>query len=72
MQEYGCLAATPHPDHAEHFAWVADRTASYAPFDPAFLEITAENRALAEQFWPREFGKHQAWWQETALLLENR
>ena len=44
------VADPDHPDHAEHAAWVADITGSSAPFDPAFLDIPAVNRALAEQF----------------------
>jgi hypothetical protein len=39
-----------HPDHAEHAAWAAEITGSDAPFDPAFLDIPALSRALAEQF----------------------
>jgi hypothetical protein len=41
------LADPPHPDHAEHSAWVAETTGSDKPFDPAFLDILAVNRALA-------------------------
>lgn len=44
------LADPSHPDHDEHSAWVADITGSHAPFDPAFLDIDAVNRALAKQF----------------------
>jgi hypothetical protein len=44
------LADPSHPDHAEHAAWVADITGSDQPFDPAFLDIPAVNRALAGQF----------------------
>jgi hypothetical protein len=44
------LADPTHPDHAEHAAWVSEITGSDAPFDPAFLDISAVNRALAEQF----------------------
>jgi hypothetical protein len=44
------LADPTHPDHGEHAAWVADIIGSDAPFDPAFLDIPAMNRALAEQF----------------------
>jgi hypothetical protein len=44
------LAAPSHPDYAGHAAWVADVTGSDAPFDPAFLDIPAVNRALAKQF----------------------
>jgi hypothetical protein len=44
------LADPSHPDHAEHTAWVADMTGSDTPFDPAFLDIPAVNRALASQF----------------------
>jgi hypothetical protein len=43
------LADPSHPDHAEHSEWVADITGSDAPFDPAFLDIRAVNRALAER-----------------------
>jgi hypothetical protein len=43
------LADPSHPDHAEQSAWVADITGSVEPFDPAFLDIPAVNRALAEQ-----------------------
>jgi Plasmid pRiA4b ORF-3-like protein len=43
------LADPSHPDHAAYSAWVADITGSDAPFDPAFLDITAINQALAEQ-----------------------
>ncbi|WP_238324774.1 plasmid pRiA4b ORF-3 family protein [Paenarthrobacter aurescens] len=39
-----------HPDHLEYSAWVADLTGSVAPFDPAFLDIPAANRALAKLF----------------------
>jgi len=42
------LADRSHPDHAEYSAWVADITGSDAPFDPAFLDIPAVNRMLAE------------------------
>ena len=53
------LADPTHPDHAEHAAWVTDITGSYAPFDPAFLDIPAVNRVLAEQFRrTRSGGKH--------------
>jgi hypothetical protein len=44
------LADPSHPDHAEHAARVAEITGSDGPFDPAFLDIAAVNRALAEQF----------------------
>lgn len=44
------LADPTHPDHAEYAAWVVDITGSHTPFDPAFLDISAVNRALAEQF----------------------
>jgi hypothetical protein len=44
------LADPAHPDHAEYSAWVSDITGSDAPFDPAFLDITAINQALAEEF----------------------
>ncbi|WP_457973448.1 plasmid pRiA4b ORF-3 family protein [Arthrobacter sp. D1-17] len=44
------LADPSHPDHAEHAAWIAEMTGSDASFDPAFLNIHAVNRALAEQF----------------------
>jgi hypothetical protein len=44
------LADPSHADHAEHAAWVAGITGSDAPFDPAFLDIPAVNRALADQF----------------------
>ncbi|MDQ0618524.1 hypothetical protein QFZ33_002548 [Arthrobacter globiformis] len=44
------LADPSHPDYAEQAAWVADITGSDAPFDPAFLDISAVNRALAKQF----------------------
>ncbi|WP_240617880.1 plasmid pRiA4b ORF-3 family protein [Pseudarthrobacter sp. AG30] len=44
------LADPSHPDHDEHSAWVADMTGSDAPFDAAFLDVPAVNRALAEQF----------------------
>jgi Plasmid pRiA4b ORF-3-like protein len=43
------LADPAHPDHAEHSAWVADMSGSDEPFDPAFLDIPAVNRALADQ-----------------------
>ena len=46
------LADPSHPDHAEHAAWGARMTGSDAPFDPAFLDIPAVNRALAEQYAP--------------------
>jgi hypothetical protein len=44
------LADPSHPDYAEQAAWVADITGSDEPFDPAFLDISAVNRALAKQF----------------------
>lgn len=44
------MADPSHPDHAEYSAWVADMTGSDEPFDPAFLDIPAVNRVLAEQF----------------------
>jgi Plasmid pRiA4b ORF-3-like protein len=44
------LADPSHPDHGVHAAWVAGMTGSDAPFDPAFLDIPAVNRALAGQF----------------------
>lgn len=44
------LADASHPDHAQHSAWVADMIGSDAPFDPAFLDVPAVNRTLAEQF----------------------
>jgi hypothetical protein len=44
------LANPSHPDHVEYSAWVADMTGSDEPFDPAFLDIPAVNRALADQF----------------------
>jgi hypothetical protein len=43
------LADPSHQDHAEHSIWVAEITGSDEPFDPAFLDIPAVNRALAEQ-----------------------
>ncbi|WP_238324779.1 plasmid pRiA4b ORF-3 family protein [Paenarthrobacter aurescens] len=51
------LADPTHPDHAEHSAWVADITGSVAPFDPAFLDIPAVNRVLAEQFRRTQSGE---------------
>lgn len=44
------LADPSHPDHAEHSEWVAEITGSDKPFDPAFLDIPAVNRALTDQF----------------------
>jgi hypothetical protein len=44
------LADPAHPDHGEQAAWVAGITGSDAPFDPAFLDIPAVNRGLAQQF----------------------
>lgn len=44
------LADPAHPGHAEYAAWVADATGSDAPYDPAFLDIPAVNRALTGQF----------------------
>jgi len=44
------LADPSHPDHAERSARVAEMTGSDGPFDPAFLDIPAVNRALAGQF----------------------
>lgn len=44
------LADPSHPDHAKHAVWVAGMTGSDAPYDPAFLDIAAVNRALASQF----------------------
>lgn len=41
------LAVPSHPDHS---AWVADMTSSDGFFDPAFLDIAAVNRVLADQF----------------------
>ena len=43
------LVDPSHPGHAEHSAWVADLIGSGPPFDPAFLDIAAVNRALAKQ-----------------------
>lgn len=43
------LADPARPDHAEHSEWVAEITRSDEPFDPAFLDIPAVNRVLAEQ-----------------------
>lgn len=44
------VSADPsHPDHAEHSAWVAEITGSDAPFDPAFLDISAVNQAVANR-----------------------
>jgi hypothetical protein len=54
------LADPSHPDHAEQSAWVADITGSAEPFDPAFLDIPAVNRVLAEQFFPPETGGKNA------------
>jgi hypothetical protein len=39
----------PRPGHAENSAWVAEITGTDASFDPAFLDVPAVNRALAEQ-----------------------
>jgi hypothetical protein len=44
------LADPSNPDHVEHSAWVAEITGSDGPFDPAFLDITAINHALAKEF----------------------
>jgi hypothetical protein len=44
------LADPSHPDYAEQAAWVAAITGSDEPFDPAFLDIPAVNRALDNQF----------------------
>jgi len=44
------LADASHPDHLEHSLWVAETTGSDERFDPAFLDIPAVNRVLAEQF----------------------
>jgi Plasmid pRiA4b ORF-3-like protein len=44
------LSDQSHPAHAEYSAWVADITGSDEPFDPAFMDIAAINRALAAQF----------------------
>ena len=44
------LADPSHPDHTEHVEWVADITGSDEPFDPAFLDIPAINRALSDLF----------------------
>ena len=44
------LADPSHPDHAEHSRRVAEITGSAEPFDPAFMDIPAVNRALAELF----------------------
>ncbi|WP_251040379.1 plasmid pRiA4b ORF-3 family protein [Arthrobacter sp. ISL-72] len=44
------LADPSHPDHAEHSNWVVEITGSDEPFDPAFLDIPAVNRALADKF----------------------
>lgn len=51
------LADPTHPDHAEHSAWVADMAGSDAPFDPAFLDVPAVNRTLAEQFERAQSGE---------------
>ncbi|WP_251040156.1 plasmid pRiA4b ORF-3 family protein [Arthrobacter sp. ISL-72] len=50
------LADPSHPDHAEYSNWVAEITGSDEPFDPAFLDVPAITRALADQFEPRGFG----------------
>jgi hypothetical protein len=39
---------------------VAEISGSDAPFDPAFLDIPAMNRALAEQFLSKGFGEKTA------------
>jgi hypothetical protein len=44
------LADPTHPDHSEHASWVAEITGSDAPFDPAFPDIPAVNRALDKLF----------------------
>jgi hypothetical protein len=44
------LADPSHPDHAEHSEWVAGMIGSDEPFDPAFLDVPAVNRVLADQF----------------------
>lgn len=44
------LADRSHPDHAERSLWVAEITGSDELFDPAFMDIPAVNRALAERF----------------------
>ncbi|MDQ0693183.1 hypothetical protein QF047_004143 [Arthrobacter sp. W4I7] len=44
------MDALADPAHSDHAEWVADITGSDAPFDPAFLDIPAVNRALAKQF----------------------
>lgn len=41
------LADPSHPDHGEYAAWVAEITGSDTPFDPAFIDIDAVNRALS-------------------------
>ncbi|WP_461186842.1 IS1096 element passenger TnpR family protein [Arthrobacter sp. Z4-13] len=41
----GALADPSHHDHAEHSAWVAQITGSAEPFDLAFLDVAAVNRA---------------------------
>ncbi|WAJ32956.1 hypothetical protein OUO20_18140 [Arthrobacter sp. FX8] len=39
-----------HPENSERAAWVTDLTGSAEPFDPAFADIPAVNRALTEHF----------------------
>jgi hypothetical protein len=41
-----------HPNHTDHAAWVAGITGSGGPFDAAFLDITAVNRALSKRRQP--------------------
>ncbi|WP_226758682.1 plasmid pRiA4b ORF-3 family protein [Arthrobacter sp. SO3] len=43
------LADSSHPEHAEYSLCVAEITGSDEPFDPAFLDIPAVNRALGRQ-----------------------
>jgi len=45
------LAGPDHPDHAEHFAGVAEMTGSDMPLDPAFLDIAAVNQTLVRVFF---------------------
>jgi Plasmid pRiA4b ORF-3-like protein len=51
------MANPTHTDHSEHAAWVGDITGSDASFDPAFLDIPAVNRVLAEQFRRTQSGE---------------
>jgi hypothetical protein len=44
------LAGPAHPGHAAHCLGVADLTGSDTPLNPAFMDIPAVSRTMANQF----------------------